>query len=105
MTSVGNIKFYYLYRDASNYKRYGYVVFANPNNISVVSIEETIRENLIDGEYFDAAGWQLPLLFFEVPNADDHDWHEFEDIEETEEVSQTKTIDEFLNSISAIQKV
>jgi len=80
-----NIKLNYLYRDASNYKQYGSVVLANPNNIAAALVADIISRNLIDGEFFDADKWGVPPLFFDKENGDDHDWHEFESVEITEE--------------------
>jgi len=80
-----NIKLHYLYRDASNYKQYGSVVLANPNNIAAALVADIISRNLIDGEFFDADKWGVPALFFDKENEDDHEWHEFERVEITEE--------------------
>ena len=80
-----NIKLHYLYRDASNYKQYGSVVLANPNNIAVALVADIISRNLIDGEFFDADKWGVPAIFFDKENEDDHEWHEFESVEITEE--------------------
>lgn len=82
---MANIKFSYLYRDSGNYKNYGYVVFANPENISLEQLEELIRSKLIYGEWLYANEWQLPDLFFD--NFDpytDPTWHEFESVEYTD---------------------
>ena len=94
-----NIKFNYLYRDGSNYKNYKSIVFGNPNDISLAQIETTIKKSLIDDEYFYAEKWNLPELFFEVSNSDDHEFHEFESIEYTEEKRYLKTIEEFLSQL------
>lgn len=77
-----NIQFNYLYRDGSNYKKFGNVIFSNTTNIPFSDIENYIKSNLIDGEFFIASDWALPELFFEVTNDDDHNWHEFYRIEE-----------------------
>jgi hypothetical protein len=74
-----NIKFSYLYRDAANYKSYGYVVMSNPANKSLKEIEASIREKLINNEWFYANEWQLPDLYPPTINpCDDPSWHEFE---------------------------
>ncbi|AWH84323.1 hypothetical protein HYN59_03970 [Flavobacterium album] len=91
-----NLKFNYLYRDASNYKNYGSVIFSNPNSIPLILIENAVRGNLIDGEFFSSEDWQLPDLFFEVKNSDDHIWHEFESIEATNENLGSCLIEDFL---------
>jgi len=80
-----NIKFNYLYRDSANYKKYGSVVFANPNNIELSEVEALIRSKLIDGEYFYADEWRLPELFLEtVDFRVDPTWYEFENVEYTD---------------------
>jgi len=81
-----NIKFNYLYRDGSNYKNFGYVIFANPGNISLEELEELIQSKLIDDTYFYAKEWQLPDLRFTNLDIDnDPTWHEFESVEFTDE--------------------
>lgn len=92
-----NIKFNYLYRDASNYKQFGYIVLSNSNNIAIDIIRENIISNLIDTEYFFADALGIPSLFFDEANEDDHLWHEFKSIEFTHEKADTKTsIEAFL---------
>ena len=89
------IRFNYLYRDYSNYKNYGNIVLGNPNCLTLVEIDEIIREKLIDGEMFNATKVGLPSLFFEVSNCDDHDLHEFMGVELTNENDSYLTIEEF----------
>jgi hypothetical protein len=80
-----NLKLNYLYRDSSNYKQYGSVVFANPNNIAIKTVEQIVIGNLIDGEYFIAQDWDIPELLFDDTTEGDHQWHEFDSVEATEE--------------------
>ena len=47
-----NIKFTYLYRDASNYKQHNEVVVANPNELPIEKIQSASTENLIDENWF-----------------------------------------------------
>ena len=54
---MNQFRFSYLYRDYSNYKQHGSVVFANPNKLSRQLIVEIISQNLIDGEFFHAEDW------------------------------------------------
>lgn len=96
-----NIQLNYLYRDGSNYKNYGNIVFSNPENIPLQTINEAILSNLIDGEFFIAADWNLPELFFEYKNEDDHEWHEFQSVELTQKNSTlARTINDFLKFIN-----
>ena len=96
-----NIKFSYLYRDGANYKQFNDVVFNNPTNLTVKAIEVTIKEKLIDRQWFVAKDWGLPDLHFKEYARDseiDHFWHEFEGIEETlEEVTEKNCIEDFIS--------
>lgn len=79
-----NIQFNYRYRDSANYKKHGFVVFANPQNLSLEAVESIIKTRLIDGEFFYADEWNLPELFLETCDFRfDPTWHEFENIEFT----------------------
>ncbi|SHN25745.1 hypothetical protein [Mucilaginibacter sp. OK098] len=83
-----NIKFNYLYRDSANYKKYGAVIFANPDNIELSERETLIRSKLIDGQWFYADEWGLPELFggtFDYRI--DPTWHEFEGVEYSNELA------------------
>ena len=78
-----NIRFIYLYRDASNYKQHGEVIFSNETQRAVEEIDQTIRSLLSDGCFFIARQVQLEERFFAVVNEDDHPWHEFVQVEAT----------------------
>ena len=84
---MSNIKFNYLYRDSANYKKYGFVIFANRDNLELSEVEKGIRAKLIWGEWFYADEWGLPELFLEtVDFKNDPTWHEFESVEYTDEL-------------------
>jgi hypothetical protein len=100
---MNNIKFNYLYRDAGNYKQFGCVIFANPNNLTVDLIKSEIYSKLIDGEFFIASELNIPSLFFENTNDLDHIWHEFHSIENTSEISNdNRSIEELINTMLLI---
>ncbi|MCQ3935701.1 MAG: hypothetical protein DPW18_01515 [Chloroflexi bacterium] len=80
-----NIRFCYLYRDASNYKQHGEAVFTNHSRLSVGEIEMQIRAFLKDGEYFIARQVKVEERFFDALYEDDHPWHEFSWVEATTE--------------------
>jgi len=94
-----NIKLNYLYRDGGNYKNYGQVVFANSLNLPLGEIEKRLSIHLIDNEWFVAAAWQLPELFFERSSFFDLDWHEFQSIEATEAPADSGEISEWLKGL------
>ncbi len=78
-----NIRFRYLYRDASNYKQHGEAIFTNAGHLSLLEIETRIRASLRDGEFFIARQAHLEEFFFDVLDEDDHPWHEFSLMEAT----------------------
>src|SRR5579872_6483638 len=96
-----NIKFSYLHRNGVNYKKYDFVIFANPENIELSEIETLVRAKLIWSEWFYAEDWKLPELF--LPTFDfkiDPTWHEFEAIEYTDEAANSDiTLAEFMELV------
>ena len=102
-----NIKFNYLYRDASNYKTFNSIIFPNPQNIPLQELEEKITQNLIDHQYFMASKINIPEIFLSDEyglSEDDHAWHEFEDIEMTDEIPNDKfkrNIHEFVENLKS----
>jgi hypothetical protein len=78
-----NILFGYLYRDASNYKLHGEVIFSNHSFLPLADIEQQIRACLNDGEFFIARQVNIEERFFDALQDDDHPWHEFERVELT----------------------
>ena len=81
--SPGNIRFRYLYRDASNYKQHGEAVFSNRDKLSLMKIEKRVQASLHDGEFFIARQVCLEEFFFDSLYEDDHPWHEFGFVEAT----------------------
>ena len=81
-----NILFNYLYRDAANYKNFGSVVFANPDNVKIEEVATALESRLIDGCWFYAHEWQVPDLRFADINDSDPTWHEFESLTYTDQV-------------------
>lgn len=78
-----NIRFIYLYRDASNYKQHGEVILSNDTQLAVEEIDQQVRSHLSDGLFFIARQVQLEERFFAVVNEDDHPWHEFVQVKAT----------------------
>ena len=78
-----NIRFIYLYRDASNYKQHGEVILSNETQLAVEEVDTQIRSLLSDGLFFIARQVQVEERFFDVVSEDDHPWHEFVSVEAT----------------------
>jgi len=83
-----NIKFNYLYRDASNFKKWASVVFANPDSLSVNDIGDSLRNNFLPDQLFIAHQIRIPQAFLFVEyslTVEDHCFHEFYSVEITSE--------------------
>jgi hypothetical protein len=83
-----NIRFDYLYRDASNYSKSGSVVFADPDHLAshLSEQENRLRRSLMVDNTFSAHQVRLPELFLYAAGAassDDHCSHEFLGLEAT----------------------
>lgn len=75
-----NTLFSYMYRDASNYKQHGEVVF---RGTFTPAQEKALKAALEDGEFFNAKVVKVPEVFFETCGEDDHGWHEFVSLSRT----------------------
>ena len=95
-----NIKLTYLYRDAGNYKKYGEVIFENPEKTAINELQNLLESKLIDGQWFYADEWQLRDLHSEYWGQElDHGFHEFESLCYTEEQSNSNISIEKLQSL------
>lgn len=101
MTSrPANTRLVYLYRDGSNYKRWGRVVFGG---VCDAAMRERLVAALDGGDLFIARQVGLPELFFEGSvYADDHCWHELAEVVATEDAVDDRcgrTIGEFVGEV------
>ena len=80
---TNNIRFVYMYRDASNYKQHGEVILPNETQRTVEEVDTQIRSLLSDGLFFIARQVQVEERFFAVVSEDDHPWHEYVSVEAT----------------------
>jgi hypothetical protein len=83
---MSNVRFRYLYRDGSNYKKWGEVVFSNSDDLTMESILQSLRDSFSDDGMFIAHQVRIPEVFLagEYPfNEDDHCFHEFADVDVT----------------------
>lgn len=98
-----NIKFSFLYRDAANYKTWGEVVFANPENLSAKDIRQTILNSCNPDGGFDPRPWGLPNIRTQPYDPElDHDYYEFESVEESEEyATEARSLAAFLDVVKA----
>jgi len=74
------IRFNYMHRDSGNWKKFGSKLFVNPDQLTLEEIEQKIRANLIDQEYFYPD--QVGIKKFKFHRyLDDYSWYEFESVE------------------------
>jgi hypothetical protein len=99
---MSNVKFAYLYRDVGNYKKFGSVVFSNPEMLPLQSLAVSFAKALSGQALFVAHQIGVPEVFLYVrgnATADDHCFHEFDGVEESLESpndQHLRTIGEFL---------
>ncbi len=98
------IQFNYLHRDSGNWKKFGHKHFSNPEQLTLEEIEQQIRKNLIDTEFFypDQAGIKK-FRFHRY--LDDYSWYEFESVEVVERSdlkSQKPSISDFISRLEKI---
>ena len=111
MPPMTNLRFDYMYRDASNYKQHGEAIFSNEKQLAVDEVEKQIRACLNDGEYFIARQIHIEERFFDALYDDDHPWHEFVRVEATDdptfdpEAEHKRDIAEFLGELENAHRV
>jgi hypothetical protein len=99
---MSNVEFIYLYRDGGNYKKFGRVVFPNPEQLSPEALEIELRRALWGGDLFIASQIRVPEVFLFAGGEfsfDDHCYHELGGLRATEDIPNDKhdrSISEFL---------
>jgi hypothetical protein len=107
---VTNIRFNYLYRDGSNYKSWGEVIFLNSENLAVNEIIVRLLDAFLPDKQFIADQISIPEIFLfinEKITKDDHCYHEFDCIEICEEDatdSLERSISDFLREVETASK-
>ena len=83
---MSDVKFVYLYRDGSNYKNWGEIVFSNPELLVPRDIEVALRGEFLEDGLFIAHQVRIPEIFLSFGDSltvDDHCFHEFSGTEAT----------------------
>ncbi|HET7142373.1 MAG TPA: hypothetical protein VFI68_00010 [Anaerolineales bacterium] len=107
---MNNVKFNYLYRDGSNYKSWGEVIFSNPENLTVTEIEEKFLHAFLPDKQFIASQISIPEKFLFMGGKFtryDHCYHEFDCVEVCQEDSNdslARTITDFLRAVEMASK-
>ena len=100
---MNNIKFNYLYRDGSNFKSWGEVVFSNPENLTIHEIEAKLLNAFLTDKQFVASQIFISEKFLFANGKFtkyDHCYHEFDCVE----ICQENPTDILLRSITDLLK-
>lgn len=79
-----NVKFIYLYRDGGNYKKWGHVIFRNPDELRCDFIRRALEKAFLQDGLFVAHQIRVPDAFLYArgeANSEDHCFHEFDRVE------------------------
>lgn len=107
---MANIRFNYLYRDGSNYKSWGEVIFLDPENLTVNEITARLLDAFLPDQQFIADQVSIPEKFLfinEKLTRDDHCFHKFDSVEICEEDATDaleRSIDDFLLDVEEAAK-
>jgi hypothetical protein len=83
---MNNVEFIYLYRDGGNYKKWGKVIFSNPDGMNTESAERKLRQGFLEDGMFVASQIRVPEVFLYADygfSSDDHCYHEFDGVRPT----------------------
>lgn len=98
--SKNNLKFEYLYRNASNYKEFGQLIFTNPNNLDSGKATSILKSKLIDKEYFYPTKVSVSK-FNKCDYEFEMEWYEFIQISSTEEnPTENINIESFISTFN-----
>jgi hypothetical protein len=107
---MSNIKFNYLYRDGSNHKSWGEVVFANPENLTLDEVDKKLVDAFLPDQLFVANQISIPEKFLFLDgkfSKYDHCYHEFDCVEICEESPTDylgRSVTVFLREVEIIAK-
>jgi hypothetical protein len=102
-----NVAFSYMYRDGSNYKKFGRVAFSNPEQLTSESVSEELLQAFDADGLFIAGQIRLPEVFLYAGgdlSYDDHCYHEFDAVGVTADAPSDphgRSICEFLAEVTA----
>jgi len=101
-----NVRFNYLYRDGSNYKKWADVVFSNDAELSSDLINKNLKDCFLEDGQFIAHQIRIPEIFLALDDAltfDDHCYHEFDSAEITADIPtdvHNRSIKDFLSEVA-----
>jgi hypothetical protein len=101
-----NIKFNYLYRDGSNYKKWADVVFSNEDGVTTNAVTQNLHNAFLPDGLFVAHQVRIPEVFLwsdDQLDPDDHCFHEFASVEPTSDTpngAHGRSIREFIAEVT-----
>ena len=103
---MDNVEFIYLYRDGGNYKKWGRVVFSNPEETNCELVDARLRPAFLQDGLFIASQIRVPDVFLYADGGfsfDDHCYHEFDSARPTAKTADDvygRAITEFLAEVT-----
>lgn len=103
------VKLVYMYRDASNWKQLGSVVFGTNSDTSVDALNEQLVNILDEDKFFVAHKSGVPELFPDDWNLNSplhHGWHEASGFHEVNPTDwhPTKSIEDFMKQVCHVDE-
>ncbi|MBI5352084.1 MAG: hypothetical protein HZB50_05555 [Chloroflexi bacterium] len=108
---MNNIKFNYLYRDGGNFKSWGEVVFANPQQLTLGEIDAKLIDAFLPDKLFIANQISIPEKFSfanGICTKYDHCYHEYDSTEISQENptdTSERSITDFLKAVRSASKL
>jgi hypothetical protein len=103
---MDNVKFHYLYRDGSNYKKWASVVFSNGDRLPIEAATRSLGEAFLEDGIFIAHQVRVPEIFLALEDnltPDDHCFHEFDSVVTTSDIPNdpsSRSILEFMAEVA-----
>ena len=103
---MSNIKFRYLYRDGSNYKKWAEVVFFDADDLPIEAVTKRLWDAFLPDGLFIAHQIRVAEVFLAAEdqlNSDDHCFHEFAAVEVTSDAPNDaygRSIREFVAEVA-----
>lgn len=103
---INNVRFHYLYRDGSNYKKWADIVFSNLDDLLTDIVAKGLRSAFLEDGLFIAHQVRVPEIFLAAedhPTSDDHCFHEFDTVQSTFDVPNDvygRSISGFMTEVS-----
>ena len=105
-STMSSIRFHYLYRDGSTYRKWADIVFLNPDDLPTEIVAKRLRAAFLEDGLFVAHQVRVLEVFLAAVDqltSDDHCYHEFDTLHSTSDAPNDlhgRSISEFMVEVS-----